>query len=480
MSLFLFSSFVNGQSITTSDPKYDNIVEEGVLISHIFSFSVSGAGCTITGETSKATGVPIPLPSNTNIVTLPVTWNHANTATITFHVTGCTATPSPNGDYSKNYPILNIPDNISGSTNVSCGTQNVTYSVPSVANANSYEWSYPSGWTVSGSSTSNSINLQTNINGSGNVNVKAVNGDLRTSSNTISVSRPTVSSSAPSITSFGSGQGTLTSVTLLCSSTNFTNSSVADAEEYRWVATGGISVGGSSSATVTGTTSPTISATSDGTIAVQAYSNSCQNGSNSVPYTIVYGTPNAPSTTLNGSSFSGSGSICRNTSQLLAGSDSRATSIVWSIITGSNVNLYTQSSFSATINPQNTGFIGISASATNCFGSSSSSLYFTINNCGGFRMASNPATTNITLIKTDDSDEVDDSTPEKISLLNTKGIEVRTANVKEMIKKKQLKDGNKLEFDVSELARGDYYLHTYTPNHPNKDKQSEKLKVILQ
>ena len=95
-------------------------------------------------------------------------------------------------------------------------------------------------------------------------------------------------------------------------------------------------------------------------------------------------------------------------------------------------------------------------------------------------MASNPATTTITLIKVDDSNEVDDSTPEKISLLNAKGVELRTANVKEMIKNKQLKDGNKLEFDVSELERGDYYLHTYTPNHPDKDKRIEKLRVILQ
>jgi hypothetical protein len=164
----------------------------------------------------------------------------------------------------------------------------------------------------------------------------------------------------------------------------------------------------------------------------------------------------------------------------MTGYDSRATSIVWSVISGSNVNLFTQSSFSATINPQNTGFVGISASATNCFGSSSSSIYFTVNNCGGFRMASNPATTTIILIKSDDSDEVDDSTPEKISLLSAKGVEIKTANVKEMIKKKQLKDGNKLEFDVSELARGEYYLHTYTPNHPDKDKRIEKLRVILQ
>ena len=374
-----------------------------------------------------------------------------------------------------------------GSQVLGCSTNNVTVSSsipdtnPSVSLV--YSWTFPSGWSPSTATTSiNSVAVTPNISGEGNILVNVRRSDGTTSkSATISISRPKVASTAPSITSFGSGQGTLTSEILLCSSTNFTNNSINNAQEYRWFATGGISVGGASSATVTGTTSPTISATSDGTIAVQAYSTSCQTGSNAVAYTIVYGSPNAPSTTVNGNNYSnGTVAICRNTSQIMTGSDSRATSIVWSVITGSNVNLFTQSNFSATINPQNTGFVGISASATNCFGSNSSSIYFTVNDCGGFRMASNPATSTITLIKSDDSDAVDDSTPEKISLLNAKGVEIRTANVKEMIKNKQLRDGNKLEFDVLEFTRGEYYLHIYTPNHPYKDKRLEKLKVILQ
>ena len=95
-------------------------------------------------------------------------------------------------------------------------------------------------------------------------------------------------------------------------------------------------------------------------------------------------------------------------------------------------------------------------------------------------MASNPATSTITLNENDDGYTVDDSTPEKISLLNVKGVKIRTANLKEMIKDKQLRDGNKLEFDVSKFSRSEYYIHIYTPNHPDKDKRLEKLKVILQ
>ena len=58
---------------------------------------------------------------------------------------------------------------------------------------------------VSGSSTSNSITLQSNLNGSGNVDVKAVNASARTSSNTISVSRPQFTS--PTVSNYGTLQG---------------------------------------------------------------------------------------------------------------------------------------------------------------------------------------------------------------------------------------------------------------------------------
>lgn len=240
----MICSLTSGQVIITNSP-YNTIVEEGVANFNVISFVGSGAGCTYTVETTKTTGIiSLSASDNFNSANFAITWGHANSGTITYHISGCSATPSANGDYSKTYPILNIPDNISGSTNVSCGVQSITYSVPSVANANSYEWTYPSGWTVSGSSTSNSITLQSNLNGSGNVNVKAVNESAKTSSNTISVSRPTVNSNSfPLITDFGSAQGTLTGSKLLCSSTNFTNSTLDNAQEYRWVATGGVLVG---------------------------------------------------------------------------------------------------------------------------------------------------------------------------------------------------------------------------------------------
>lgn len=162
-----------------------------------------------------------------------------------------------------------------GSQVLGCSTNNVTVSSsipdtnPSVSLV--YSWTFPSGWSPSTATTSiNSVAVTPNISGEGNILINVRRSDGTTSkSATISISRPKVASTAPSITSFGSGQGTLTSEILLCSSTNFTNNSINNAQEYRWFATGGISVGGASSATVTGTTSPTISATSDGCKPIQ-------------------------------------------------------------------------------------------------------------------------------------------------------------------------------------------------------------------
>lgn len=49
-----------------------------------------------------------------------------------------------------------------------------TYSVASIAHANSYEWKYPSGWTVSGDSTSTSITLIPNGTSADSIKVRAV------------------------------------------------------------------------------------------------------------------------------------------------------------------------------------------------------------------------------------------------------------------------------------------------------------------
>lgn len=174
-------------------------------------------------------------PDNTNAKNLKVT--------ISYVSNGSTVTRSD----TKNITIKHIGkiDNISvNGTNVSsggtfanlpCGTSNINISsaIPTTYPNSSiiYSWTIPANWSTPNLTTStNSINVTPDLSGFGNISVSARRNDgMVMQTATISISRNNVASTAPSITSFGSGQGTLTSAILLCSSTNFTNNSINNA-----------------------------------------------------------------------------------------------------------------------------------------------------------------------------------------------------------------------------------------------------------
>ena len=334
-SLFI-SSLCLGQPIITNSPSpYLTVVAEGKANVNVISFIGSGDGCRYTVETTQTSGaIPLTASNNLNSANYGITWGHYSTGTITYHITGCTTSPSPNGDYSKTYPILNIPANVSGSTNLSCGVQTVSYSVPSVANANSYEWTIPSGWTVSGSSTSNSITLQTNIDGGGDVNVKAVNGDVKTSSNTISVSRPQLTT--PSVSNYGTLQGVNSGGyfdRILCGTTTIEITG-GNGTSYDWQTTGGVSANST-------TSTASISASSDGTIKVYPVSacGSAVGTDNYALMNIKTGTPGTPTFLADGDGNSFVNMCAGNSKYLVVNSD-RANSFNFQLLNGSASLLY--------------------------------------------------------------------------------------------------------------------------------------------
>ena len=471
--ILLDCSNINAQSytISTLPSKYNDVVVEGEDVLHSFVFVGSGNGCTITGEASKVPGGIVNLSSENNIGNLPVNWHHANTGTVTFRVSGCTTTSSANGTYTKNYPILNIPANISGSTNVSCGVQSVTYSVPTVANANSYEWTYPSGWSVSGSSTSNTITFQTNVNGSGSVNVKAVNGDLRTSSNTITVTRPEFTS--PTVSNYGSLQGVYGVAyfdRVLCGTTTIEVTG-GNGTSYDWQTTGGVSASST-------TSTASISASSDGTIKVYPVS-ACGTAVGTNNYALInifVGSPGTPSFTADGDGNSFVNMCAGNSKYLVANSD-RAASFDFQLLNGS-ASLITQGSNSAVFNTYNIGTFRVQASATNCNGSGTNTKYINVINCSnGYRVGPNPASSSLSV--TYEKDTPTDLMPDNIKLFDSKMKEYFSKDVKDKIKSKEM-TGYTIDVDVSKIPRGEYYLHITNENHPDKDKRLEKLKVILQ
>jgi gliding motility-associated-like protein len=78
----------------------------------------------------------------------------------------------------------NQPNAISGPTAVSANT-NYTYNIGAVTGATSYTWTLPNGWT--GTSTSNTININTSTTTSGTISVKANLGTCSSAAQTLSI-----------------------------------------------------------------------------------------------------------------------------------------------------------------------------------------------------------------------------------------------------------------------------------------------------
>ncbi|MCX6274501.1 MAG: MBG domain-containing protein [Bacteroidetes bacterium] len=151
----------------------------------------------------------------------------------------------------------NTPGTITGPTSNVCRKSGQVYSVAAVAGATSYTWTVPSGATISGSSTGNSIsvNYGNSFTGSGNITVKANNGCGSSALSTLPVSALTL---APgSITGSSSVCKTQTSV-------SYSVAAVTGATSYTWTISGGAQFVGNatgSAVTVKYTTATSASAT---------------------------------------------------------------------------------------------------------------------------------------------------------------------------------------------------------------------------
>ncbi|MFY7878619.1 MAG: hypothetical protein ACOVP6_01000, partial [Lacibacter sp.] len=80
------------------------------------------------------------------------------------------------------------PGSITGSASVCSSTAGLTYSISSVANATSYTWTVPTGWSVTAGTNTNSITVTSGSAGqSGNITVTANNSCGSSSSQTLAV-----------------------------------------------------------------------------------------------------------------------------------------------------------------------------------------------------------------------------------------------------------------------------------------------------
>jgi hypothetical protein len=242
------------------------------------------------------------------------------------------------------------PGGISGSITV-CPGQSQTYSISSVAGADSYNWTLPSGW--SGSSTSTSINATPGSSG-GTISVSAYNSVCGSSTaRTLNVT----------IGSAPSQPGNISGNTFICQgvSQTYSISSVSGATSYSWSYTGSGTPNGNG-------TSVTFNPTSSGTLSVTAV-NGCGNSAQRTLVITIDPTPAQPG------SISGNTTVCAGSSQSYSiNSVSGATSYTWSYSGGSSPS---GSGTSVNFNPTGSGTLTVTAD-NNCGSSSAQTLSITV------------------------------------------------------------------------------------------------------
>ena len=181
----------------------------------------------------------------------------------------------------------NQPGSISGTTAQCPGLTNQTYSISAVANASTYTWTVPAGWSITAGAGTTSINVTTGSSGqNGNISVSAGNSCGTSSANTLAV---TVLPGTPA------QPGAITGTAIQCpglSSQTYSISAVANATTYTWTVPTGWSVtGGAGTTSISVTTG---SSGQNGNISVSA-GNSCGTSSaNTLAVTVLPGTPAQP------------------------------------------------------------------------------------------------------------------------------------------------------------------------------------------
>jgi len=178
------------------------------------------------------------------------------------------------------------PGAITGTATQCPGLTSQTYSVTAVANATTYTWSVPAGWTITSGTGTNSINVTTGTTGqNGNITVTAGNSCGTSAASSLAV---TVSAATPAT------PGAITGTTPQCPSVagqTYSITAVANATTYTWAVPAGWTItagAGTTSITVTSGTNG-----QNGNITVTA-GNSCGTSAASTKAVTVVTTPATP------------------------------------------------------------------------------------------------------------------------------------------------------------------------------------------
>lgn len=262
--------------------------------------SISGSSVACAGSSGTYTAATVS-GATSYIWTLPSGWSGTSTSSsisVTVGSTGgnitvaasnsCGTSGTQSTAVTVNAPPAQ-PGAITGNTNVCLGTSE-TYSIASVANATSYTWTLPNGW--SGTSTSTSITATTGTGG-GAVSVTALNGTCAGTAQTLNVSFTT----APAT------PGTISGPTAVCEGTThiYYVAAVAGANSYNWTIPAGWT-GTSSTDSIT-----VVAGAASGALSVTA-ANSCGTSSAQNMTITVNPLPAQPTIAVAGGTLSSSAS----------------------------------------------------------------------------------------------------------------------------------------------------------------------------
>jgi hypothetical protein len=194
----------------------------------IATYSIANVARATSYVWTMPTGASIISGSGTNIISVSygATFTGGNITVASSN--GCGTSAIRSRSVSRN--VLGAPTSITGAIDGLCSSSNVVYSIAPVTGATSYLWTVPTGASITGSPTSNSISV--NFSGTfttGNITTAAVNGCGTGSIRSLAVK------AVP-------GQPvSITGATAVCtlSSQTYSTQTVTGASSYVWTIPGG-------------------------------------------------------------------------------------------------------------------------------------------------------------------------------------------------------------------------------------------------
>ncbi len=221
-------------------------------------------------------------------------------------------------------PLPDVAGTISGNTTVCEGTTGVVYSVPSILNATTYNWTLPPGVVITNGAGTNSITTDfTNATGSGNITVSGVNSCGTGTSANLAITVGLLPDSSTAITG-------PTTVCAGATGVQYSVTSITGASNYNWTLPVGATIVVDNGNSITVDFSPTASS---GPVTVYG-TNVCGNGAMGPGITLTVNP--LPDTTT---TISGPATVCEGDTAVVftVPAAANATDYIWSLPVGAIV-----------------------------------------------------------------------------------------------------------------------------------------------